>query len=71
MSVMTKVQLVTLAYGTEDDVCMVEVPKFNKMPDVLVWGVRYFVPHRLHGVRHPIYKEVFGYSVPEPVGNGN
>lgn len=70
MSFKTKVQLVTFLGGIEEKVAVVDVPKFSSAPDVLMWGNRVFVPHRMHGTNVPHYKEAFAYSVPEVLQNG-
>lgn len=50
-------------------VAFVEVPPFNKDPDVLIWGERVFVPRVSLTADEPVvvYVEAFAYFVPPPL----
>lgn len=55
---MTKIQLVT---ARREFVAWVSIPDFVALPEVLMWGVRFFT--RVAPAPIPVYAEVFGYAV--------
>jgi len=44
----------------------VEILPFDPLPEVVVWGTRYFVLHRalFTAEEKPVYREAFAYWVP-------
>jgi len=57
---MVKVKLLT---SSGHDVADVEIPPFNKPPDVLGWGTRVFTLYATHEDALT-YRECFSYAVP-------
>ena len=55
------VRLVTADDGLVQEVV---VPPFQKMPEVIMWGERFFIPADLIHVGYWKYREVFCYAVP-------
>jgi hypothetical protein len=61
---------VKLCISSGEHVTDVMIPPFQSMPDIIVWGERFFKMHQVTP-DYAEYREGFAYWVPPTIGFGN